>query len=205
MYVAGFDHRARSLFNTYLLDRIEIPKGALIIDCGANVGDFHLALRTFLPHNFRYLGFEPSPHDFASLVVNIGEETESNIFEIALWNEDKVLDFFLDVESASSSLIEPRRSTGVTRVHAHRLDSLLNQEIFLLKVEAEGAEPEVLVGAQKLLARVRYVVVDVGPERGKNEEGTRDAVVEYLESNNFDIVYENHGHRKVVLFNNRDL
>lgn len=204
MYIGGFNQRGQNLFKTYLLDRIEFREDALIVDCGANVGDFHLALWISLPYKFRYMGFEPSPHDFKSLKLNVVEDVNTQIFKLALWNEDKELDFYLDVESASSSLIEPKRSTGITRVTSRRLDSLLKQDVFLLKIEAEGAEPEVLAGTQNVLQRTHYVVVDVGPERGINEESTRDSVVKFLERNNFRILHENRGHRKVVLFVNRN-
>lgn len=38
----------------------------------------------------------------------------------------------------------------------------------LLKVEAEGAEPEVLLGSRDILRNVDYVTVACGPERGPN-------------------------------------
>jgi len=203
MYISGFDYRARSLFKTYLLDCIEIPENALIVDCGANVGDFHLALRKCQPQSFRYIGFEPSPHDFVSLAVNVGNEIQTEVFDVALWYEDREVNLYLDVETASSSLIEPRRTTGITSVTSRRLDTFIKaKKIFLLKIEAEGAEPEVLVGAEGILPAVQYIVVDVGPERGKQEESTRDAVVEFLEAHDFSLIQENRGHRKIVLFVN---
>ena len=59
---------------------------------------------------------------------------------------DSYLDFYVDTDHASSSLIQPKNHTSVVRVETRRLDSFLElTNIFLLKVEAEGAEPEVLL------------------------------------------------------------
>ncbi len=42
----------------------------------------------------------------------------------------------------------------------------------VLKVEGEGAEPEILEGATGLLPFIDYVTVDCGPERGRQEAHT---------------------------------
>ena len=47
-----------------------------------------------------------------------------------------------------------------------RLDNFNFKKIKLLKVEAEGAEPEVLLGTAKILKRIEFISVDCGPERG---------------------------------------
>jgi hypothetical protein len=62
-------------------------------------------------------------------------------------------------------------SQDVITVRTVTLDSFFEEvggpsKIRLLKVEAEGMEPEVLAGALKTLANVEYVAVDAGPERG---------------------------------------
>ena len=204
MYADGFSRRANSLFKTYLLDQLEFPYNALIVDCGANIGDFCLALETNISQSFEYIGYEPSPLDFYCLADNVKTiKGDVQLRQHALWNESKKLVFFLDVESASSSIIEPKTFNSRTIISAVRLDEELFSTVFLIKVEAEGAEPEVLQGAIKLLPKTHYVVVDVGPERGKFEEVTRDAVVQFMNDQGFEIMRESDGHRKVVLFKNK--
>lgn len=204
MYADGFSRRANSLFKTYLLDQLEFPTDALIVDCGANVGDFYLALVTNIIQSFEYIAYEPSPLDFTCLAYNVKSiKGEVRLRQNALWNESEKLVFFLDVESASSSIIEPKTFNSRTMVSAVRLDEELFSTVFLIKVEAEGAEPEVLQGAIKLLPKTHYVVVDVGPERGKFEEVTRDAVVQFMNHQGFEIMRESDGNRRVVLFKNK--
>ena len=203
MYSSGFQVRAEQLFKSYLLEEIEFPENALIVDCGANMGDFLMSLETHINKHFTYMGYEPSPMDYVCLELNSrNSRINCSVFMKALWNKSEVINFFLDVDSASSSLIEPRYFSNVISVEAVRLDDEISSKIHLLKVEAEGAEPEVLIGASQILPSTKYVLVDVGPERGIQQMETRDTVVEFMQEHNFHILKENKGHRKVVLFQN---
>ena len=75
----------------------------------------------------------------------------------------------------------------------------------MLKLEAEGAEPEVLEGAISVLNSIDYVSADVGPERGIHEQETRDTVVNFLEAHGFELIKESKGHRKIVLLRRKGL
>ena len=120
-----------------------------------------------------------------------------------MWDRSTVLDFYIDSHSASSSFIQGPDFTEIIKVEAKRLDSLqFEKNIKLLKVEGEGAEPEILSGAKKLFHRIEYISVDVGPERGIEQISTKTPVIELLLQNNFKIIEENPWHRKTILFKN---
>ena len=53
----------------------------------------------------------------------------------------------------------------------------------MLKIDAEGHEPEVLLGGEKVLENVKWITIDAGPER--LGETTTNQVVEVLSRNNF--------------------
>ena len=203
MYSSGFQIRAEQLFQSYLLDAIEFPDNALVVDCGANMGDFLLSLECQVNSKLVYIGYEPSPLDYFCLELNSSNSRmKCSVFMKALWKKSETIKFFLDIGSASSSLIEPNFFSDIVSVTAVRLDQEISSPIHLLKVEAEGAEPEVLIGACQLLSKTKFVVVDVGPERGIQQIETRDSVVKFMQDNHFHILKENNGHRKVVLFRN---
>lgn len=202
-YAGGFGQRYERLGKSYMLDFINFDPDALVIDIGANMGDFFYSVQIETKNPIRYIGFEPNPSDYLCLEKNAKQaRNRIKVYNLALWSSESKLKFYIDSESASSSLIEPKRYSRIIEVTSSRLDSLIEEEIFLLKVEAEGAEPEVLLGAVKLLSKVKYIVVDVGPERGVNEEETREAVVNFLNLYQFSIARENPGHRKTILFRN---
>ena len=46
------------------------------------------------------------------------------------------------------------------------------EKIKLLKLQAEGAEPEVSKGSLNSLKNIKFITADLGPERGLNQEST---------------------------------
>jgi FkbM family methyltransferase len=200
-YNDGFDKRAEYLNSIYFLDEIEFNPQDLVIDCGANMGDLSLALRKKC-NEIVYVGIEPNPGDFAALMHN---NPQDEIYNLGLWNEDDSIDFFLDQKTASSSFVEPKNYIEIKKIQAQRGDTLFtNRLIKLFKLEAEGAEPEVLMGLEGILKNIKYISADVGPERGVHEELTRDECVKFLESRNFKIVKEKTHGRRIVLFENKN-
>ena len=201
LYSEGFLHRGEAIGKSYLLENINFKNGDTVIDCGANMGDLQLYFRN-KRLEVRYIAIEPNPIDFACLSKNmVGDSTCLNY---ALWDERGKLKFWVDSNSASSSLIEPPNFTDIIIVEAVRLDQLnIPGPIKLLKVEGEGAEPEILLGSSELFNSIEYISVDVGPERGVHQTSTREDVIVYLTQNNFEIVLENPYHRKTILFKRR--
>lgn len=196
-YIDGFEARANYIGSTYMLPLVPLKAGDLVVDCGANMGDLDYFLMRNTP-GVRYLGFEPNPHDFTCLVHNVGEDKSRNI---GLWNEIGSIPFYVNDEFASSSFIEPPEYTNIINIPAATLsDQFPTEKIRLLKLEAEGAEPEVLQGASGVLNRIDYISADVGPERGVAEEDTRDFVVNFLSNAGFELISESKFHRKIVLF-----
>ena len=65
---------------------------------------------------------------------------------------------------------------------------LLEKKIKLLKLEAEGAEIEVILGAKNILKNIEYISADLGYERGKLEKSTLIPVTNFLLKNNYELV-----------------
>ena len=58
----------------------------------------------------------------------------------------------------------------------------------ILKIEAEGLEPEIILGASEFIKNCRWVVVDGGPERGLEEETTIEKCTNLLIQQKFSLV-----------------
>jgi len=200
LYSSGLFKRGAAIGKSYLLENIDFKDGDMVVDCGANMGDLQLWFADKLL-KIKYLGIEPNPLDFKCLAKNM--LFDSSCINFALWNVSGNLRFWIDSKSASSSLIQPPTYSEITDVKAIRLDELQGLgRIKLLKVEGEGAEPEILFGAKGILNKIQFISVDVGPERGIDQAPTRLEVISFLEENNFTIVLQNPYHRKTVLFKN---
>lgn len=184
LYWNGVSHRGSSIGRGYFLDSIIFKDGDIVIDCGANLGDLKLYFDN-IKVNIEYIAFEPNPYICNYLQKNI---FPSKHHQIALWNEDATKEFFVSTHSADSSLIKHPFTDQILKVEAKRLDELEFRKIRLFKVEAEGAEIEVLMGAEKILKNIDYISADLGPERGMDQKNTIPAVTNYLLSKNFELV-----------------
>lgn len=186
----GLGARRATLMREYLVPQGLVRPGDLVVDCGANIGEFALACAA---EGATVLAFEPDPREFAALVANAETMPGIQPFHCALWNAAGTLPFFDKNDTGDSSLIDPGGSEGAIMVDTVRLDSIdalpaAPHRIRLLKVEAEGGEPEVLEGCGDLLARTDYVAADLGPERGIDRRNTVSEVVEFLQQRDFRMI-----------------
>ena len=190
LYRNGIQVRGEFLFYSYCLNSMDFEESDVIIDCGANSGDLTLELKKRAP-KVRYVGVEPNPEDFKVLKKNVDLETSEYVNK-ALGERNTVLNFYVCTENADSSLVEPPSYTEIIDVEVVRLDNLCNElgikKIKLLKLEAEGYEPEILNGAAGILDFIEYVAVDGGYERNKDSEQTLTRVTNFLLENNFKMV-----------------
>lgn len=199
-YAHGITERAYNLMHTYMLDQIGFNDGDVIVDCGANYGDLKLYFAE-IGAKVEYIGFEPSPLEYECLSHNV---RPSVVHNMGLWNAEGELEFFVSSQGADSSFIEPASFDQVKKIRTARLDGLLDKPIKLFKLEAEGAEPEVLYGAQNLLPQIEWISADLGYERGVTQESTLVPVVNFLLSNGFELCDMSHD-RIVALFRNKNI
>ena len=205
LLASGLDHRGSAMFHMYHLSRIQFKDGDKIVDVGANTGDLLLGfMRDEIEIN--YCAIEPSSEEFQILSLNA--PGHSKLFQVAAYSESKILDLHSRRKTASSSVIQGPGKGPKIPTRAVRLDDLdLGTEtIKLLKVEAEGAEPEVLLGATKVLEKTIFVTIDCGFERGKKQESTEVEVVGILEKSGFCILEKyTQGARVCILFRNSNM
>jgi len=204
----GHHSRGRRLVYEYLLDRVAFEDGDWIIDVGANTGDLCLAFRA-LEKKVNIEAFEPAPGEYAALSANLATSSSVINFrahQLALWNErSEGLTFYMKSGSADSSLLPIEDADDIVTVPSARLDDLFagdTRRFKLLKLEAEGVEPEILEGAESLLPRIDYIAADVGFERGSEQESTLPQVANFLVERGFEIVGFEYG-RLTLLFRNK--
>ncbi len=81
-----------------------------------------------------------------------------------------------------------------------RVDELINEHIKILKVDAEGAEMEVLEGCINLFNKIEYISIDLGFEKGILQESTFVPCLKFLSQNGFELIKLNRNLR--CLFRN---
>ncbi len=173
-----------------------------LVDVGAHDGLITIPLAR-LPGS-RVLAFEPLPPAMARLRAALGD-THSNVECIAAALGDEageitlampVLDGVAQEQWASTAkdyaahvsarVTVQRFAVPVQRLDDHAIDNLTG-----LKVDAEGAEYEILRGARETLLRCRPVITMEVEER--HREGSTWAVPAYLDALGYDVLFELRG------------
>ena len=209
-YKSGVSSRLRGLTSEYLIDKCDLQRGDLVIDIGANVGEFARYCGEI--KGARVVCFEPEEDCLPALERNL-TNLEAKIIPTALWMERTQLKLYHNPATNDTTLIRPESYDSVETIDVERLDDVMATQfdsddgvfyasrIKLMKVEAEGAEPEVLAGALSTLARTEYVTVDCGPERGIAMDSTLVSVLNLLLDAGFELKDFNVG-RCIVLMQN---
>ncbi len=183
-YRRGWDVRCARLSAEFGVNApFAIGAGDTVIDVGANVGDFSKMVSEL---GARAFAFDGDPSVVECLKANVAGLAGVVPTEAVLWKEATELTFYSAPGRADSSIfLPPGEGAPAFTVAATTLDfwaaELDIQDVTLLKMDAEGAEPEVLEGAQELLQRTRHVAIDTGPERlGEKTDAACRAILEAL-------------------------
>ena len=139
----------------------------LVLDVGANVGQYALSLRRDGGYRGRILSFEPVAAAYETLARTAANDPEWDCVQLALSDQDGTAEITVASSSDCSSFL-PFKDTSLSAapgafpvatesVRIARLDSLAPlkpDDVVLLKLDVEGLEPRVLAGAAETLGRI---------------------------------------------------
>ena len=204
-YIRGISRCLDGLARDYMLEHINFASGDWVVDCGANVGEISVWL-VCNHKDVRVIAVEPEAEEADCADLNIFGGRSETVRKV-LWSEETILTFYKKAETADSSVFETPGHTGTVSILATTLQKLLGERgvpsVRLLKLEAEGAEPEVLLGCGEYLEKIDFISADCGPERGMQQEATATDLINFLLPRGFDLV-DMKFDRVVCLFRNRN-
>ncbi len=165
------------------------------LDIGANIG---LTVVPIAAHsNVKCFAFEPDPTNYRNLQINIFENCKNEnvkAYKLALFDREAVLPF----EISPSNLGDHRLRLGyagpgrqaedkrqVTEVPCGRLDDmdLPVQAPFFVKIDTQGAEPFVVAGGRKTLAKADVILMEWSPYHMSRMGGDPNIIIEFLRTN----------------------
>lgn len=133
----------------------EARPGAVCYDIGANAGYMTLSLANRVP-DLELVAFEPLPNLAETLArsVQINGFDKVVVMNVALTDQEQTLDLHLPAHTIHASL-KPRGRGTTLKVAGLTLDSLVASGVIrppdLMKVDIEGAEMLLFVGARNVL------------------------------------------------------
>lgn len=162
------------MYETHIseLFRRIVRKGATVIDIGANIGWYSLLSAKIGAE--RVIACEPDADNLHLFKKSIATNGFRGIFCYELCvaaNEGYATLYLADRMSGSNSIV--RRPVG-EKIHVRctTLDRIVKeqklQRIDLIKIDVEGAEPEVITGASKALGMTNSVLMEWNPEVWSN-------------------------------------
>jgi FkbM family methyltransferase len=148
--------------------RMLVP-GTVAIDVGANVGIFSLTLSRGVTDSGGVIAIEPSPANFARLTSHININCRANIraLQVAAGKESGNARINVDVDpafgAAVGSDVPDVRSGRMVSVEVRTLDDIWDEEcrpkVGLIKIDVEGGEVDVILGANRLISTCRPVLL----------------------------------------------
>ena len=163
-----------------------LPPKPIIIDIGANIGQYSIAVKSFFPKAELY-SVEPDPNVFKLLMNNTKSLKSITTYNYALASKTGSIDFYVNKEfSEWSSIIKQGYNVNKIRVKAIKGDTLFAnlKYIDLLKIDVEGAELEVIRGLVKTLKKSKYLLIELSLSRNKIDPGS-STLLNFLLFNNF--------------------
>lgn len=211
-YNGGLINRGKLLSEIYNINKINFQDNDIIIDCGSNLSDLLLYLGK-LNIKLTYHSIEPGEEEYKANKLNLKNHNfpkiEKYCHKYALGDKNEFKLFYYDPDSANSSLLKINQFKSIYNLNVITIDYFLkkqnisNEKIKLLKLEAEGFEPEILKGAKEFLSNIEFIAADLGPERGLKKECTLAEVTSILYENNFEIIYFGYPPRITALYRNK--
>lgn len=163
--------------NSLRAKRLEVLCGLgieVVLDIGANTGQWATELRTS-GYVGKIISFEPSPEPFAQLQTRVCCEQDHLCVQTGLGSRDGDAHLLTTKATAASSFrnpVHPRNPSSGMEVEGRltvpicRLDSILPRltfasDRFYMKIDTQGFEKEVLIGAADTLLRTDAVEVEL--------------------------------------------
>jgi FkbM family methyltransferase len=185
-FMKGFERASQRQWERYgLQNLVNFSKPNTFIDIGANIGEvsYFSASQGFE----KVVSIEPDSIPRHCLTLNVDDKCV--IMDALVGERNEEINFYISTKDADSSIIPPTQYSEIVTRRVITLDFLIgslgDQGEFGIKIDAEGAEPEVLKGLDIYKDRVLWLAIDVGPER--LGQSTRKEVTSLLKEKGFTV------------------
>src|SRR5919112_6440647 len=181
-----------------IIERFTPKEGDVVIDIGAHIGRYTIIGAKRVGTNGKVVAIEANPSNFEMLNRNIKLNKLTNIISLnnAVYSKETKIKLYLPGEELGHTTYNTvmsdraKNEDKFVEVNANTLDYFLQlkeiTDVNWVKIDVEGAEFEVLKGANKILSDSKDIALLI-EVHGKN---TYEPIIESLRSYNFKIDFE---------------
>src|ERR687891_451169 len=198
------DFKIMTIHEDDIIKRFTPKEGDIVVDIGAHIGLYTIISSKRVGANGKVVAIEAHPSNFEMLKSNIKLNQLTNVTPLnyAVYSKETKIKLYLPDEESGYTMHHSIMSNYVftkykdktedkfVEVNANTLDYLLQikgiTDVNWVKIDVEGAEFEVLKGANKILSDSKDIALLI-EVHGKN---TYEPIIESLRSYNFKIDFE---------------
>lgn len=166
-----------------------VEPGDIVIDVGANIGTLALTFAKKTKTQKSVFAFEPHPKIFRYMNDNIalnGVEGQVQCFCMALGDKQEKL-YFSNQSDDTNNAISNR---GQLEIDVCRLDDVFQkQHVRLLKIDVEGYEYQVLLGARETCSNADMIYLECIPSMLERNGGSEEKICDFLKGLGFKIYH----------------
>jgi FkbM family methyltransferase len=193
--------------NDYEKENIEFLKKVckpemIVFDIGAHLGLMSMICAQLMKKLGKVYAFEPTPKTFEILEKVIGL---NKAFEVvipinkAVAKDNTTFDFYLSSNEGSNSnslVSKNHRDRKPIKIHVTSLDLFVAEnsvpKVDLIKIDAEGSEYDVLLGAQNVIAKYKPIIIlALHPPLIVNNNQDITNIYDFLTNHNYTIIHDN--------------
>jgi FkbM family methyltransferase len=174
------------LLETALMQKI-LKEGDVVIDIGANIGWFTLLAARTVARTGKVFSFEPESLNFSLLKASINSNDYINVLPVKKvvsdQNGSQYLYLSKELNPGAHSISE-NFGGGKELVDSIRLDTFMQlnnlEDVQLLKIDVQGAEPNVLSAAKKPMQemKIETMLIEWNPTAWGNFQDLLDKILE---------------------------
>jgi len=171
----------------------------LVLDVGANTGQYGKSIRD-IGYKGRIVSFEPLTSAFRQLEICSGNDTNWDVVNIALGNEDGMAEINISTNSQSSSILNmlPKHVAmapgsayvGKEEIVIRKLDTIFadfytpSSNVYL-KIDAQGFEKNIIDGAENVLDRISGIQMELSLVPLYEGETLLGDMINYMQARNY--------------------
>jgi len=168
----GKTHDSEIRLAKYLI--LKLGNGDLFLDIGAHLGYFSLLAKNLVGSTGRVVAIEAAPSTFNLLETNT-KNTEIVLINSIVSSKNASVSFYefpalyseynsMEIEGYKSESWFKKYPPKEHFLNAYSLDSLLKELDFkpqIIKIDVEGAEPQVIAGAKEVLKEKPIIIMEI--------------------------------------------